>query len=165
MKKSGRLLGSLIGVLFSFLGIFVLFQESPYYYSGNKYGADFYTDTHHAIAKVANNIMYLYDLLKYALGGFLILFGLLLIVLFVFSFKTNDAPINQKNKKVQSISNQNTIGKKEKNNKVVKAVAEDVESNTMECPYCYKTVTVTQQENNNGYKICPFCDEKLVFNE
>ncbi len=84
------IVGILSGILSIIFGIITLKKDAGSYVSSQSYGGDAYTGIQNASAKSANNIQDLAEILKFGLGGLLIVLGIAICCYFFIKIKQNN---------------------------------------------------------------------------
>ena len=79
-KKLLKIFGIILGVLTIVLS-FVVFSKSVGYYESNmSYGGDAYTGIQNAAAQAANNVQYVGEMIRFALGSQMLVMGLAMVL-------------------------------------------------------------------------------------
>ena len=79
-KKLLKIFGIVLGVLAIVLAIIVFSKDVGYYESSKSYGGDAYTGIQNAAAQAANNVKYVGEMLRFALGSQMLVMGLAMIM-------------------------------------------------------------------------------------
>lgn len=75
-----KIFGIVLGLLAIVLGIMVFSQSVGYYEGNSTYGGDAYTGIQNAAAQTANNIKYVGEMIRFALGSLLLVLGLAMLL-------------------------------------------------------------------------------------
>lgn len=75
-KKLLKIFGIILGVVTIALAIYVFSMRVGYYESSLSYGGDAYTGIQNAAAQTANNVKYVGEMIRSALGSLLLVMGL-----------------------------------------------------------------------------------------
>lgn len=103
MKKIMNIVGAALGVAAVIVGIALLTSTYELYTTDSaKFGADFYTYMHSATVSVHNALVYLYNLVRKAIGAAFILTGLTQTC--VFATKLFEAKLQEKKDTAQAAS-------------------------------------------------------------
>ena len=79
-KKLLKIFGIALGVLTIILAIVVFTQNVGYYESSHSYGADAYTGIQNASAQAANNVKYVGEMIRFAMGSMMLVMGLAMVL-------------------------------------------------------------------------------------
>ena len=79
-KKLLKIFGIALGVLTIILAIVVFTQNVGYYESSHSYGGDAYTGIQNASAQAANNVKYVGEMIRFAMGSMMLVMGLAMVL-------------------------------------------------------------------------------------
>ena len=79
-KKLLKIFGIILGVVTIVLAVIVLCKGVGYYESNVSYGGDAYTGIQNAAAQAANNVMYVGEMIRFALGAQMLVMGLAMVL-------------------------------------------------------------------------------------
>ena len=79
-KKLLKIFGIILGVLTIVLAIVVFTKSVGYYEKNVSYGGDAYTGIQNAAAQTANNVQYVGEMIRFALGSQMLVMGLAMVL-------------------------------------------------------------------------------------
>lgn len=79
-KKLLKIFGLILGVVTIVLSIVVFCRNVGYYESSVSYGGDAYTGIQNAAAQTANNVKYVGEMIRFALGAQMLVMGLAMVL-------------------------------------------------------------------------------------
>lgn len=79
-KKLLKIFGIALGALTIILAIVIFTQNVGYYESSYSYGGDAYTGIQNAAAQTANNVKYVGEMIRFAMGSMMLVMGLAMLL-------------------------------------------------------------------------------------